>query len=206
MCILDMIYRFICRIDNMFWDIVTYLVILAFVYYLMQFIGRMQYITSHREELISPSNASFARDTLYKYLASWVMGVLFIYELIDLMNKGFDKYGIHGDKSAEQVCSYLDGIFVSLLIPVELLIDACVIKRKRCPNLTCDLLIIFGFLILMLIIRFIFGGHRGGRRFFQETAGTFLHCIFCFDGYIFIDWLLFKSNGGGGNYALFSSS
>ncbi|MCQ2820601.1 MAG: hypothetical protein MJ252_25325 [archaeon] len=207
-CILDIVFRCVTQIDYTFYDFATYIIILAFIYYLHQLIRRGFYVKEapeKREETISANNPQFIRDTIYRYLTAWVMGVFFIYELVDLMRQGFGKYKISDSANAKQVCAYLDKIFCSLVLPIELIIDACMVKRRRCPNLTCDLLVILGVLIVFLLMKILFWKRlRRAGDIFPEIANTFICCIFSFDGYIFMDWLLFKSNGGTGNYALFT--
>ncbi len=197
-------------INKMWYEPVTYLIILGLVYYLFMMINRASYMQAKPEgksDIINPAtNPNFARDTLYKYLTAWVMGVLFIFELVEFMKAGISRYEIKGDKNAEQVCTYLDKLFCSVVLPIELIIEACIVKRRRCPSLSCDLLIIFGFLIAIFVVRFIFQQtSRTVKNFFLDFASTFLQLIFSFDGYIFFDWLLHKSNATGGNYALFTA-
>ncbi|MCQ2820989.1 MAG: hypothetical protein MJ252_27335, partial [archaeon] len=188
---MDIVFRFLC-LDKTFYDPITYIVILALIYYLFQLIKRGIYVKSKPEErnsVITPADSQFVRDTVYKYLTAWVMGVLFIFELVDVMKVGISKYKISDNPDAKQVCAYLDKIFCALILPIELIIDACMVSRRRCPSLSCDLLVIFGVLIAFLLIKILlWKSLKKASDIFPEIANTFICCIFSFDGYIFFDW------------------
>lgn len=208
LCILDIVYRFVTNASATSKDFVTYIVILALIYYIDEMITTASYLKAApgaRETILDDGNARFIRDTIYKYLTAWVFGVLFIFELINLMNNGFDKYSTNG-KTGETFLKYLDGIFTSLILPVALILDCCLMHRRRCPSFSCDMFVLIGVLIAFSIITIIFWRGHDVKTVLREICNCMILSIFTFDGYIFMDWLIYKFNGTGGQYVLFTST
>ena len=207
-CGLDIIYRFVTDVKHTYMDFVTWIVILALIYYIDQLVTTASYMRAPpgtKETLISNDKPRTIRDSIYKYLTAWVIGVLFIFELISLMNTGFSKYKAKDStKTGEKFLKYLDGIYTAFVLPCALILDACLTKRRRCPSFSCDMFVLCGVLVVFVVVDILFWSKTSGaENIFKKIANLFIECIFTFDGYIFMDWLLFKFNGTGGNYALF---
>ena len=138
--------------------------------------------------------SNFFRDTIFKFLFVFIIGILFLNQIIDDLNSDFNYSPFQKSNLTWQKRVY--GIYLYYCLPLFYIFDLYFIIRKRCPNPTIDIIIIF----IICLVNFLLD--------YQSTSlcpnlgSNIKKFIFSFNAYIIYDFCLYKKNGGAAKFTL----
>ena len=138
--------------------------------------------------------SNFFRDTIFKFLFVFIIGILFINQILDDLDKNFSNSPFQKDNLTWQKRIY--GIYLYYCLPLIYIFDLYFIIRTRCPNPTIDIIIIF----IICLVNFLLD--------YQSTSlcpnlgSNIKKFIFSFNAFIIYDYCLFKKNGGAAKFTL----
>ncbi len=151
--------------------------------------------TKSENELNKKAKASnFFRDTVFKFLFVFIIGILFLNQILNDLDTNFKTSPFQKDSLTWQKRLY--GIYLYYCLPLFYLFDLYFISRKRCPNPIIDVMIIF----IICLVNFLLDYQNTS--LFPNLGSNIRKFIFSFNAYIIYDYCLYKKNGGAANFTL----
>ena len=150
--------------------------------------------SSKGETLLGGKNKSFMLDQWFKFLFSLAAGAILLQSIYIII---YD-----ATKTPSGFVNWYVYVFINYIFPIFCIIEIFITPRGRSPNALVDLIILLIIICVLVLIEGLVIFNYGVR---TTIAEVYSRCIFCFDGYILYDFLVFKRNGGSGAFTLFYS-
>lgn len=152
-----------------------------------------------QEELRNQKKATnIFRDTIFKFLFSFIIGFIFIVRILNDFQNEFKSspFKISGTLTNNT----LYNIYLFYCLPIFYLLDLFLVDRKRKPSPTFDILTI----IIVCVVNFLINFNSINP--LPNIGSNISLFLYTFDAYIIYDFILFKINGGVAGFTLLYSA
>lgn len=139
--------------------------------------------------------SSFFRDVVFKFLFSFIIGVIFIVHILEDFKNQF-RNSSFTISNYEEWDYNLYKIYIFYCLPIFFILELFLVDRKRRPNPTLDLFIILIVCVVNVLI------NLNNKNFLSNIGNNISIFLYTFDTYIAYDYSLFKINGGIAGFTL----
>ena len=138
--------------------------------------------------------SNFFKDILFKFLFVFIIGIYFIAQILYDLQTSFKSNPFITNRIGWKSRAY--GFYLYYGLPLFYILDLYCVSRKRCPNPTIDIGIIF----IICVVNFVLDFKTVN--LLPNIGVNLAKFLFSFNGYIIYDYCLFKLNGGVAGFTL----